>query len=499
MISAGDGTPPATAIPANSPCAGRTPQVFTYTYWLAGTYPVTLTNATTEEVLQTVTVTVSAGYSNATTTAILDVAPPAGIAPLLVTFTATDTSPACPHPPIMISAGDGTASAVAIPVNTSTSCDISPQELTYKYKTAGTYQATLTNAATEEVLQTVTVTVAPDTANARLDAVPSSGPAPLTVKFTVTDTSASCPRAAISLMVGDRSLPVTALSAASVCTGINPVSFNYVYRIPGTYRAEIANMDTKKVLQAVNIAVTPEAPYTPASVGVTTVSYGASAVNVSPSLLNLSGVPANTPANTAVARPATIQASTFGDILVSAAGVTIIGGGHDTDGRTGVSGFFGYDPALGVDPQTRARQLCNARPWGSSSATSIIPPSFFDSICNARGYKASAVSNPPAASQNAQTPAKTATTTSAGPTVPPEVYIKAVPAIVKIGSRTSIFWNAVGVKSCLLTSPDGSFSGNTLKGAASTVPITADTVFSIACIKPDNSQISNSVKVKIEI
>ena len=158
--------------------------------------------------------------------------------------------------------------------------------------------------------------------------------------------------------------------------------------------------------------------------------------------------------------------------------------------------------------------MCAARPWGTSSAATVIPPSFYDSICTARGYKTSAAtpasktgtgagaatSKSTASSSSAKTSATTSSPAKpAAPTVPAKVYITAVPSSVKLGSRTSIFWNAVGVKSCLITSPDGSFGASTLYGAASTVALTGETVFSIVCIKPDDSQISNFVKVKLAI
>ena len=616
-ISAGDGTPSATAIPATSSCAGRTPQILTYTYRTAGTYSATITDQSTQEVLQTVTVTVTSGTTTAgAASASLSVFPTSGAAPLAVTFTVTDTSTACSHAAITLSAGDGTAPVTAIP--TTISCTgRTPQVFTYSYRTAGSYTAAITDQSTGQVLQSVPVTVTgtttpdDDMTNATLTVVPASGSAPLKVTFTITDTSTACPRSEIALSAGDGSAPVTALQATSQCTGRAPVQFTYTYANAGTYKAEIANMSTQQILQSITVTVgeaatptdttnatltvVPESgvaplnvkftitdvstscprseiilsagdgsapvtalPATVTCIGITpavlnytyrnagtftafignasnkqvlkgvviTVTPGnanttqppltaplttptASTVNVSSSLLNL----ANS-GNTAVAAPRTVQSGTWGDIQANASGVTITAGAHDKDGRTGVGGFYGYDAVPGIQPQDLAKQMCAARPWGNSSATAIIPPSFYDSICTARGYKvgvaapassagtgaASKSSAPPSATK---TPSKTATSTGPkGPTavtVPPKVYITAVPSSVKLGSRTSIFWNAVGVKACLITSPDGSFSGNTLYGAASTVALTGETVFSIVCIKPDDSQITNFVKVKIAI
>ncbi|MEK7107360.1 MAG: hypothetical protein AAB899_04205 [Patescibacteria group bacterium] len=524
MISAGDGSDPVVAIPSTTSCTGRTPRVFTGTYRTAGTYRATITSASTQQVLQTVTVTVSgAGSTSATSaaTAFLSVTPTSGPAPLSVTFTVADTSTSCAHPAIMLSAGDGTDPVVAIPETTSCASR-TPRTFTGIYRTAGTYRATITSASTQQVLQTVTISVSGSTAtttttttttadgtNARLDAVPSSGPAPLSVRFTITDTSTTCPRSGVSLSVTSGTPAVTALPATSVCGNTPPISFDYTYRTAGAYRAEIVNTSTGRVLQAVTITVSAGSSNTaPLSVTTTT---GSGTVDVSSSHLNLTNNTGSTAGTTASARAGTVQASTWGDIQAAASGVTITAGGHDTDGRTGIAGFYGYDAVPGVTPQALAQRMCNARPWTSSSATPVIPPSFFDSICTARGYKAG--SAPPASSAgagagtsaNSSSVAPKATTTTSkrqGPIEvmgPAKVYITAVPASVKVGSRTSIFWNAVGVRSCITTSPDGSFSGNTLSGAASTVPITGETIFSIVCLKPDGSQIANYVRVKLTI
>ncbi|MDO8521867.1 MAG: hypothetical protein Q7S08_01105 [bacterium] len=497
-ISAGDGTPSATAIPATTSCTGRTPQILTYTYKTPGTYNATITDVSTQKILQSVSVTVG-GTTSGVTSASLSVVPTSGAAPLKVTFTVTDTTTSCTHSAVMLSAGDGTNPVVALPAMAVCGA-LTPANFTYTYGTAGTYTATITNKDTQQILQSVIVTVGGtpvDTTNATLTVTPTSGTAPLAVTFTVTDISTSCPRSAIVLSAGDGSAPVTALPATVTCIGITPAILNYTYRNAGTFTVAIGNANTQKVTQTATVTVLPgSAPATtPLSVVYGTPTSGT--VNVSSSLLNLT--------NPTVKR--TVQSGTWGDIQASASGVIITAGWHDTDGRTGVGGFYGYDAVPGVLPQALAGQLCASRPWGSSSATSIIPPSFFDSICTARGYKttATAPATPAAtpktttSASSAKTPAKTATTTPAAPVVPAKVYITAVPASVRIGSRTSIFWNAVGVKSCLITSPDGSFNGNTLYGAASTVALTGETVFSIVCIKPDDSQVTNFVKVKMAI
>src|SRR3989344_1558653 len=260
-ISAGDGTPSATAIPATSSCAGRTPQILTYTYRTAGTYSATITDQSTQEVLQTVTVTVTSGTTTAgAASASLSVFPTSGAAPLAVTFTVTDTSTACSHAAITLSAGDGTAPVTAIP--TTISCTgRTPQVFTYSYRTAGSYTAAITDQSTGQVLQSVPVTVTgtttpdDDMTNATLTVVPASSSAPLKVTFTITDTSTACPRSEIALSAGDGSAPVTALQATSQCTGRAPVQFTYTYANAGTYKAEIANMSTQQILQSITVTV----------------------------------------------------------------------------------------------------------------------------------------------------------------------------------------------------------------------------------------------------
>lgn len=560
MLSAGDGTDAVVALPAMAACRTLSPVTLTYTYKTAGTYTATITtasnpvcaqppmptcpsglycaqvmpqprtypslaamradnatyvrdgqceggattSASTQQVLQSVTILVGGTATTSNGSASLSVVPTSGPAPLKVTFTVTDTTTSCPRSAILLSAGDGSNPVTALPA--AAQCTgTAPAQFSYTYTKAGTYTATLINQDTQQVLQSATVTVggtaspATDRTMATLSVAPASGPAPLNVSFTVTDISTSCPRSAVVLSAGDGSNSVTALPATITCIGVTPAVLNYTYRNAGTFTVSIGNANTKQVFQTATVTVSPGSTVTatvpPLSVAYTTPTSGT--VNVSSSLLNLTNN---------VAKPHTVPSGTWGDIQADASGVTITAGGHDTDGRTGIGGFYGYDTVPGVQPQDLARQMCAARPWRSSSATATIPPSFYDSICTARGYNAAAVPNSSAPSSAAvKASPKTSAATSTGPAgpvaiiVPAKVYITAVPSSVKIGSRTSIFWNAVGVKSCLVTSPDGSFKENKLSGAASTVALTGETVFSIVCIKPDDSQVSNYARVKIAI
>ena len=240
-------------------------------------------------------------------------------------------------------------------------------------------------------------------------------------------------------------------------------------------------------------------------------NYGADTGNLSNASANVPNIPP---------KLSGVQSGTWGDIQANASGATIIVGGHGADGRTGIAGFYGYDAVTDVTPQNLAKQMCAARPWGNLAATSIIQPSFFDSICVARGYKEVAVlpemNNASAAAGNANkntssvatsgtsnATKKVITTTEpslpAGPVYvapPTSVLISAVPARVRIGARSTIYWNAKGVTSCAVSSPDGSFTENTLNGAASTVALYDNTEFTIVCWTQDGTSVSKSVTVE---
>jgi hypothetical protein len=99
-----------------------------------------------------------------------------------------------------------------------------------------------------------------------------------------------------------------------------------------------------------------------------------------------------------------------------------------------------------------------------------------------------------------QTVAQPAPTSSAATTTtstPAQAQIWAVPASVPLGARTSVFWNTQGVTNCTETSPDGSFTENSLSGAAATVPLTGATTFTISCVDPSGNPVTNYVTVEI--
>lgn len=191
-----------------------------------------------------------------------------------------------------------------------------------------------------------------------------------------------------------------------------------------------------------------------------------------------------------------------GDIQLMNNGATILAGQRDTTSNTEVAGFFGSN-SFGGQSTGIVASLCQSRPWASGLFSKVIPASFFDSLCSLRGYQVGApqatVTTQVKATQTAPKPITTSPAATSTPTVPPKVDIWAVPAKVSLGSRTSIFWNTQGVTECSETSPDGSFSQSTLSGGASTVPITAATTFTISCLAPDGSHVTDYVIVDIAI
>lgn len=197
-----------------------------------------------------------------------------------------------------------------------------------------------------------------------------------------------------------------------------------------------------------------------------------------------------------------------GDIKEGEGGATAIGGLRDTEKNVEVAGFYGTETFGGQQSKGVVASWCQNRPWASNFLSKITGPTFFDSICERLGYQ---VGMPPAApapettlqqqpkSGGSATKNSAATTTATAPTIPPKVDIWAVPVSVAIGARTSVFWNSQGVSDCVETSPDGGFSHSSVSGGASTQPITHETVFSISCLAPDGTPVTDSVTVNLKI
>ena len=195
-----------------------------------------------------------------------------------------------------------------------------------------------------------------------------------------------------------------------------------------------------------------------------------------------------------------------GNIEVLPGGATIVANTVDTSGNTAVAGFYGADTFGTQQPTSLVGQLCQNRPWASNFLSYIIPPSFFDGLCQWRGYQ---VGTPQAAQTSTQSnvtltqtsvpaPAANASATTTQ-TVPAKVQIWAVPAAVPLGARTSIYWTTQGVTNCTETSPDGNFSQNSLQGTGATVPLTGATTFTISCQAADGTPVTDYVTVNIAI
>ena len=191
-----------------------------------------------------------------------------------------------------------------------------------------------------------------------------------------------------------------------------------------------------------------------------------------------------------------------GDITVLPDGTTIVAGTRNAN--TEVAGFVGgntFGESSGL-----VSKLCTARPWANNFLSYIVPPSFFDNLCTWRGYKPGGSSASGGAavgtggiSGGGKETKPDATIATSTPTTEPKVAIWAVPPAVRLGARTSIFWNSQGVRDCLVTSPDGSFRHTTLSGGGSTVPITAETVFTISCVSPEGKPFTDYITVKLAI
>lgn len=190
-----------------------------------------------------------------------------------------------------------------------------------------------------------------------------------------------------------------------------------------------------------------------------------------------------------------------GDVQIFSTGGTILAGSVDTQGNSVTAGFYGSDVYTG-QPQGVIADLCRTRPWASNFLSYVLPPSFFDSLCSLRGYQVG-IPQPPAPTvtivQTVAAPVAPGPTTPTTPLIPPSVDIWAVPDSVPLGSRTSVFWTSQGVTSCSVTSPDGSFSQNSLSGGGSTVALTGATTFTISCLAPDGSHVTDLVTVNLSI
>ncbi|KKW24782.1 MAG: hypothetical protein UY70_C0024G0008 [Candidatus Kaiserbacteria bacterium GW2011_GWB1_52_6] len=200
-----------------------------------------------------------------------------------------------------------------------------------------------------------------------------------------------------------------------------------------------------------------------------------------------------------------------GNIELTPEGATIYAANRDERSNTEISGFYGSN-TMGTQPTGIVARLCTNRPWASGTFASIIPPSFFDSLCKWQGYQVGTPTIPPVTTQTStggsaqgnttfigQSGVATTTALPIPPSPPPQVDIWAVPTTVSLGARTAIFWNSRNVSECLVISPDGNFHETRLSGGAATVPITTATTFTISCSAQGGQHAEAYVIVRLKI
>lgn len=322
-----------------------------------------------------------------------------------------------------------------------------------------------------------------------LSASPTSGTAPLTVVFTGIAGSAG-----YTIKYGDGKTNAVGCEHGSCSPTASSLSINrsHVYEQPGTYTAKLLKHFTTMQSNCAGEDCN--------AVGSVTITVTAQQTTTSTT---------NTASSTTVpvfSNPAYLLPGLRGDIKMLNSGGTVIVGARNQN-NTEVAGFYGgttfSGPATGV-----VATLCRTRPWAGNFLSYILPANFFDSLCVARGYtvgapavqQTSGSTQTTGTSQVAPKPTqKPATSTSAVSNVPPKVRVWAVPSTVPLGSRASVFWTSQGVVSCLVASPDGSFSQTTLSGGASTVSLTGPTTFTISCLTADGTPVTDFVTINLAI
>lgn len=373
----------------------------------------------------------------------------------------------------------------------------------------------------------------PDGPASVLSAYPTNGTPPLLVTFSYTNGYSGCNTPAMTMEFGDGESESLQVYPGNLCVGI-PENKEHTYTATGTFAVRLKNAATGVVRGGVTITVASE-NYGGTNTGTGTgTETGAETVNTD-TTSNITGTSFISPLNTigtsgSVQNTGTgsgtgaalnfntpqsivqsivqknIQPGAYGDVKILDNGTTIIAGVRNSNSET--AGFFGLSGSNTQGQSTVAR-LCTSRPWTTNFLSFIIPASFFDTLCKWRGYTPGTQPAQPTTTvapkntTTTKTPTKNTTTTqpatSSTTAVQPRVDIWASPATVPLGARTSIFWNTQGVTSCLQTSPDGSFSQNSLRGGASTVPLTAATTFTISCIGEDGKPYTDNVIVRIAL
>ena len=187
-----------------------------------------------------------------------------------------------------------------------------------------------------------------------------------------------------------------------------------------------------------------------------------------------------------------------GDLKIIGTAVTAFVSNRDALNNAQVSGFYGQTAPTQAAAVQVVTMMCRTRPWSSNFLSFIVPATFFDSICTLRGFPVGQpVAKKAATSSGSSSPKAKTTAPPPKPYVKPKVDVWAVPESVRSGFRTSIFWEANGVESCVVVSSDGTFSENSLSGHAPSMPLTAATTFTMTCQTATSTPAIDRVTVNI--
>lgn len=163
---------------------------------------------------------------------------------------------------------------------------------------------------------------------------------------------------------------------------------------PGSYANPDPNPIDRGVTDAINQALNDEEAFTDTEDEFTDLgtNEGSSAKTILDSVFREDESGSNTISQDTVSEGGVVD--TDADIrgVVSTGGVQKTGGEQGTneprvvpDSPQNNTGSF-YGAAVSVQDETVLGRLCSSRPWANSFVTSIIPASFFDSLCVSRGY-----------------------------------------------------------------------------------------------------------------
>ena len=195
----------------------------------------------------------------------------------------------------------------------------------------------------------------------------------------------------------------------------------------------------------------------------------------------------------------TIEPSSKGDIIVGDSGVTVVGSA--SDGTTEVAGFYGSNARNRLQAQSVAGRICASRPWAEGFFSAILPDNFFDGLCRWAGYQLVQIEPEDVSGPREKTfvapPAEPGTKEPVVDTEVPEVDVWAEPDLVRLGTRTYIFWTSNGVESCQIVGP--SFEQNSLSGGASTVTISDASTFTMTCLTPAGREVTDEVTVQLAL